>query len=109
MRPYQAALLLALQAAAPASAAQADGAALYARHCEMCHAPGDGHPGTMRLHARAGAEAAVLLERRDLVPGYVAEVVRRGFQMMPPFRPTEITDDELERLAGWVAAGGKAR
>lgn len=89
------------------SALAADGAALYARHCALCHDAGDGHPGTMRLHARAGPGLAVLLERRDLAADYVAQIVRTGLQMMPPFRPTEISDTDVATLADWLASGGR--
>lgn len=99
-------LSAALALAAPA--AEPDGEALYARHCALCHDAGEGHPGTMRLAARAGPAAAVLLERTDLGVDYVAGVVRSGFQMMPPFRPTEIDDEALARLAAWVTAGPRA-
>ena len=75
----------------------------YEQHCAACHAAGDGHPGTMRLALRADPAPAVLLERSDLEATYVAQVVRSGLGMMPPFRPTEISDAELEQLAGFVA------
>jgi hypothetical protein len=29
--------------------------------------------------------------------------VRRGFALMPPFRKTEISDEELRDLAAWLA------
>ena len=79
------------------------GAALYARHCGSCHDSGDGHPGTMRLAARGGPGSAVLLERDDLPPALIRDVVRAGAQMMPPFRPSEISDADLEPLARYVA------
>ena len=81
----------------------AAGAAVYVNYCADCHDSGPGHPGTMRLEVRLGVDLSVLRERTDLVPDYVKMVVRNGFQMMPAFRPTEITDAELEDLASYVA------
>lgn len=78
------------------------GADLYAYHCGACHDEGDGHPGTMRLGLRSGAAQAVLLERNDLTADYVKTVVRQGLQMMPPFRPTEISAGELDALAAYI-------
>ncbi|MBI2994766.1 MAG: cytochrome c [Gammaproteobacteria bacterium] len=71
--------------------------------CAPCHAAGDEHPGTRRLGERLGPELAVLLERPGLDGTYVQTVVRSGFQMMPPFRTTEISDEELNALAAYVA------
>ena len=81
---------------------------LYVRYCADCHRAGPGHPGTMRLMARLGATQAVLRERSDLHPEYVQVIVRNGYQMMPPFRPTEITDAELAALAHYVARADRA-
>jgi mono/diheme cytochrome c family protein len=81
----------------------AAGAAVYVHYCADCHDSGPGHPGTMRLEVRLGVDLSVLRERTDVVPDYVKMVVRNGFQMMPAFRPTEITDAELEDLASYVA------
>jgi mono/diheme cytochrome c family protein len=81
----------------------ARGQALYEHYCAACHAAGEGHPGTMRLSVRADAAHAVLIERRDLRPAYVAGIVRNGLQMMPPFRPSELSDEDLSHLAAFVA------
>jgi mono/diheme cytochrome c family protein len=78
------------------------GAGTYAQYCADCHDRGHGHPGTMRLAMRL--DNPVLRTRTDLAPEYVKWVVRNGYQMMPPFRPTEITDSELETLARFVSA-----
>ena len=51
----------------------------------------------------------MLLDRENLNEAYVQTVVRNGFQMMPPFRPTEISDRELEALATFVVSGGGRR
>jgi mono/diheme cytochrome c family protein len=89
----------------PSPAALSPGHAVYAHYCADCHDAGPGHPGTMQLGERLGAERAVLRTRTDLTPEYVKAIVRNGFQMMPAFRPTEIADSELDALAAHVTAG----
>ena len=80
----------------------AAGRQAYLQYCGHCHDAGEGHPGTMRLAVRIDADHAVLLGRSDLAPEYVQYVVRNGLGMMPPFRPTEISDAALHHLAGFV-------
>jgi len=102
-------------AAVPAAVATAaapgldDGNRVFEHWCLPCHAAGPGHPGTNRLAERLGTENSVLLDRENLNEAYVQTVVRNGFQMMPPFRPTEISDRELEALATFVVSGGGRR
>jgi cytochrome c5 len=86
-----------------------DGRRVFEHWCLPCHAAGPGHPGTNRLAERLGPETAVLLERDNLNDAYVEAVVRNGFQMMPPFRATEISDDELKAVGRYVATGGGRR
>jgi mono/diheme cytochrome c family protein len=88
-----------------APALSADGEAMFVQYCAGCHDGGDGHPGTMRLAVRLGAENSILRKRSNLAPEYVKIVVRNGFEMMPAFRPTEISDAELDALAAYVSAG----
>jgi len=78
------------------------GQQVYEHYCADCHARGPGHPGTMRLALRL--DNGVLRTRKDLAPEYVKWVVRNGYQMMPPFRPTEIDDEQLDALSAYVAA-----
>lgn len=72
-------------------------------NCLACHAAGPGHPGTMRLAIRLGADKSVLTERNDLHPEYIKTIVRQGILLMPPFRSSEITDSELDALAAYLA------
>ena len=97
-------LLCTFMAFAPYGAADDTGSQLYERHCLGCHAAGAGHPGTMRLKEVRGAQAAVLTERDDLTAEYVKIIVRTGLQEMPPMRPTEITDRQLDALAAFLTA-----
>ncbi len=90
------------QADAPPSAAERSGEELYTQWCADCHDPGPGHPATMRMEGDFGAENSVLLEMQGMNRPLIELAVRRGFAMMPPFRPTEISDEELERIADYV-------
>jgi cytochrome c5 len=94
--------LSALSACAGGSGAP-DGKSLFEAHCTTCHASGSGHPGTARLAIDMGADNAVLTERKNLSPEQVTLAVRQGFQMMPPFRQTELSDAEVKAIADWLA------
>ncbi len=80
-----------------------DGEEIYNSFCLACHAAGPGNAGTMRLAMRLGKEKSVLTQREDLNAVYVKTIVRQGIMLMPPFRPSEITDSELEALATYLA------
>jgi mono/diheme cytochrome c family protein len=76
---------------------------VYQKWCSHCHAPGIGHPGTQRLEWSFGKDKAVLKDRTDLSADYIAQVVRNGRLEMPSFRPTEISDTDLDALAKFLA------
>jgi mono/diheme cytochrome c family protein len=61
------------------------------------------YPGTARLADRWPDQAS-LLDREGLDAEYVRYIVRHGFNMMPPFRPSEISKEELEALSGYLAS-----
>lgn len=81
-----------------------DGKQLFARfNCAECHAEGiEGHLGTAALAWR-GREEPVLTKRTDLTRDYVRYAVRNGIESMPGFRPTEMSDAELDALAAFLA------
>ena len=85
-----------------APAAVPPGKVLFDRHCAFCHAAGAGNAGTMRLTEARGVAQAVLEERTDLDPAYIKLVVRQGLVEMPPYRPTEIDNTQLEQLARYL-------
>jgi mono/diheme cytochrome c family protein len=92
---------------APAAAANpvAQGEQVYARWCVHCHAAGRGNPGTESLQVKyRGNVPAVLLERSDLTAPAIVQFVRQGVLSMPPFRKTEISDEELAALAAFMTA-----
>jgi mono/diheme cytochrome c family protein len=78
------------------------GEELFVLFCRACHAPGPAHPGAAKLALTKGEARSVILNREDLPAEYIAHVVRNGLLGMPPLRPTDITDAELERLADAV-------
>jgi (+)-pinoresinol hydroxylase len=102
-------LSLALLAAATLVLAQTDreraaGKAVFDQWCAPCHAPGPRHPGTQALEVLyGGAKPAALEERGDLVPEITRAFVRTGASVMPPFRKTEVSDEELEAVARYLA------
>jgi len=62
-------------------------------------------PGTAALEVKyQGSLPAALLERADLTPAVIELFVRNGVSVMPPFRKTEIGDDDLTALASYIVA-----
>ena len=97
-------LKIAREAAQTESKPHTDGRRLFAVKCEMCHATGPLHPGTMSLASRFNPENRVLGMRRGGTPSeYVKQVVRRGLVEMPPISPLEVTDLELDAIATFLA------
>jgi mono/diheme cytochrome c family protein len=87
----------------------ASGRVVYATWCVQCHGPGPGRDGrgltgTEALEAKYnGKLPAILDERKDLTPQYVAYFVRHGASVMPFFRKTEISDTQLAELGAYLA------
>jgi mono/diheme cytochrome c family protein len=79
------------------------GKQVFDRYCAECHAPGHGHPGTQRVGWNRGAANAVLEQRKDLSADYVRAIVRHGLFEMPPFRPSEISEQDLAQLSAYLA------
>lgn len=80
------------------------GKEVYEYWCTPCHGEGPGRPGTAALEALyQGQKPALLEERTDLVPELTKTFVRNGVSIMPFFRKTEISDEELEALAAYLA------
>jgi (+)-pinoresinol hydroxylase len=67
-------------------------------------AAGVTHPGTHALTVKyQGVKPGVLLEWKDLPVDTVKFVVRHGISVMPQFRKTEISDQELDALAKYLS------
>jgi len=104
------------QQAAPAPVRQitrADlpGGLLFQRQCAACHGTGPGAdgapmlPGTAALAAKYRGEQPALLELRTDLPAPVLRLfVRRGSGAMPPFRPSELTNAQIDQIAAYLAA-----
>lgn len=85
------------------------GAEVYASRCVYCHdrvpegtalemLPG---PASLTLKYR-GAVSPYIKERPDLASAATLAVfLRNGAGSMPPFRKTEVTDDDIEALAAY--------
>lgn len=81
----------------------ATGEKVYMKWCSHCHEPGTGpHPGTQMLAVSRGLERANIRENDTLAPEYIAALVRQGIAMMPGFRKTEISDEELSALVAFL-------
>jgi mono/diheme cytochrome c family protein len=52
-----------------------------------------------------GADKAALLDNGSLNAALVKNVVRHGLGQMPPFRPGELSDSQLDQLANYLASG----
>ena len=96
------------------AAAVARGDAKFQHSCAPCHGDGPGDDGramlpgtdTLRIKYR-GALPALLEERSDLTPEILRVYLRQGSMSMPPFRPTELTDEEIVDIAAYLAESSK--
>jgi mono/diheme cytochrome c family protein len=89
------------------------GQEVFGQRCAACHSPipapiyGPAFlppmPGTQALAARYRGELpAALEERTDLQAVYIRTVVRNGYVSMPFFRPTELSEEDLDALAAYL-------
>lgn len=74
---------------------------LFAAKCSQCHEKGGW--GTRSLAKRMDPEIAELRKREPIPSDYVKYVVRRGIGSMPQFTVTDLSNEELDRLATWFA------
>lgn len=84
------------------------GKVIFDLHCAGCHDSGNAYAATKQLALVRGKDLAVIRERKDLVPDYIKYIVRDGLLEMPPFRPTDINDNELDNLATYIVDSAKA-
>lgn len=82
-----------------------EGERLFGRECAFCHVGKS--TGAMMLGRRLGTEQAELHKRTDLDAEYVKAVVRNGLMNMPALSRVELTDAELDTIAGWLARSKK--
>jgi mono/diheme cytochrome c family protein len=107
-------------ASIPVALAQTDtierGKQVFAHWCAPCHGEGRGDdgapmlPGTHALTLKyRGQKPGLLEERTDLPAELIKAFVRGGVASMPPFRKTEVTDEDLEAIAAYLAATAEQR
>ena len=84
---------------------------LFQARCNLCHGdwPKDIKPGmvpmvgTQTLQRKyKGSKPALLDQRTDLTPELVKFFVRHGQGVMPFFRPTEVSDADLDAIAAYL-------
>ncbi len=108
------AMLGALTAVHAQTTAVERGKAKFEHTCAPCHAAGPGDdgramlPGTDALRIKYKGELPALIEQRtDLNADAIKTFVRRGTWSMPPFRKTEVTDEDLADIAAYIADSAK--
>jgi mono/diheme cytochrome c family protein len=86
-----------------------DGAALFSNRCGACHLPGGMGTNLLtkeRVAAGQPAQSGLLVNRQDLTRVYVKVVVRNGKLAMPRLTRVDVTDAELDAIAGFLAKAG---
>jgi mono/diheme cytochrome c family protein len=93
----------------------ARGEAKFEHSCAPCHGDGSGDdgramlPGTDALRIKYQGSLPALLEKRtDLNPDAIRTFVRRGTWSMPPFRPTEVTERDIQDIAAYLKQSSSA-
>ena len=95
-----AALFLAAASPALAQSRADQGKAIFNSTCALCHDE-RGHATTL-LEKRLGKEKAVLAQRTDLQPEYIAYAVRHGVGSMPWYRRVELSDAQLGLVTAYL-------
>ncbi len=105
----------AFAADAPADHSAKHGNAVFQHSCAPCHGYGGGDDGRKLLPAPTaltlkykGAKSPYLEERDDLPYPVLVTFVRYGTWSMPGFRKTEVTDDDVQAIAAYLAESSKA-
>jgi mono/diheme cytochrome c family protein len=76
---------------------------LYVEKCSMCHRQMG--MGTVILARRMDPAIAILEDRPNLPAAFVTTVVRAGMGNMPAMSRGEVSEDELARIADYLANG----
>ena len=114
--PALVAIFLASGVATAQEAGSAErGRAKFEHMCALCHAEGIGDdgramlPGTDALRIKyKGALPALIEKRTDLNADAIRTFVRRGTWSMPPFRPTEVTERDIQDIAAYLQQSSRA-
>jgi mono/diheme cytochrome c family protein len=93
----------------------ARGKATFDHTCAPCHGAGVGDdgramlPGTDALRIKyQGSLPALLEQRTDLNADAIRTILRRGTWSMPPFRPTEVTEGDIQDIAAYLRQSSRA-
>ncbi len=90
----------------PVTLAQRPGAtggeALYVEYCMMCHGPGGMGTGLLQ---RAGRPEPLLEMRGGLPAAFYVAAARNGIGNMPAIPRGEVSDEQLQAIADYLAAG----
>ncbi|RIV88123.1 cytochrome c [Aurantiacibacter xanthus] len=78
------------------------GEALYVDKCIMCHGPVGMGTGLLERRGRSHAE---LEKRGDLAAAFVVLAARNGIGNMPAIPRGEVSDEQLQEIADYLAAG----
>ncbi len=91
------------------------GQAKFEHSCAPCHGDGVGDdgramlPGTDALRIKYQGSLPALLEKRtDLNAEAIRTFVRRGTWSMPPFRPTELTERDIQDIAAYLRQSSRS-
>jgi mono/diheme cytochrome c family protein len=91
------------------------GAAKFEHTCAPCHAAGIGDdgramlPGTDALRIKYRGAVPELLEKRtDLTADALRAFIRFGTWSMPPFRPTEVSERDIQDIAAYLKSTAAA-
>jgi (+)-pinoresinol hydroxylase len=102
-------------AAAQDAASVERGRAKFEHTCAPCHADDVGDdgramlPGTDALRIKYQGSLPALIEKRtDLNVDAIRTFVRRGTWSMPPFRPTEVTERDIQDIAAYLKQSSSA-
>ena len=93
----------------PADGVQGDpiaasmGGALFQEKCGACHDDSGLGMGTGLLSRRYEGDLALLENRNNLTPEFVALVVRNGVGNMPRFSRAEVSDAQLAAIGGYLS------
>ncbi|MFM5922577.1 MAG: c-type cytochrome [Novosphingobium sp.] len=82
-----------------------DGKLAFEVHCGYCHLTGGMGTNLLTKQRMALGETpdkGLLVNRTDLTPEYVKQVVRQGKNAMPPQTRVDLTDAELDAVAAYL-------
>ena len=82
------------------------GSQVFNKWCRICH----GEPvssidmvGTAKLQERyQGVVPALLEERTNMTQEFIETIVRNGISIMPFYRKTEVSDEDLDALVAYL-------